>query len=668
MENLKKDNILIEENQNKAPDSQKASKTKKRKKKKRGFFGTLNYLADCISKALQNGILGFLFVDLYIKLNNIWKRSFIYQFVVKIRRRVRSRNMIAHLYESTPINRVISRIGKWLINTPIRAFGVIMLSFACSSLVMGLLIYYTNINTRSGDFQSTLITSGIIAFLSLPLIFSRRKVSRFLLESRLGKYIVHQLLCLDESKLEIDPSIPGGEYLGSFEIGMLVGFATLFIEPWIIALATIICLSVAMVMCFPEIGVMMIFVAIPFTAHAWPLLIMIAVVFASFLFKFIRGKRIMRFELIDAMVLLFGLMLVASCFYTLGGIDSILRACAYLGLLGVYFLIVNLYIRKTWISRGFRVVCAITGIMSVFAILQGGLKDPAWEDASVYSDAHARIASFFDNPNLLGVFLIIVLPFALANVLKAEKILEKSFYSICFGVIAVAVIFTYSRSAWLGMLVGLVIFFLTYSFRTLWGVLITGAISAPVLYYLLPEDMLTRFLSIFNPNYADSSIEYRRKIWDTVILELKNHIFGIGVGESAFWTVFPQYAENTSTPVWHSHSLYLQILLELGIIGIIIFAIIMLMFSQKCFGSIKQRRRGEPSRALIAAGLASISGVLVAGLVDHAWFNNRVFLTFWIVLALTIALTKMNEREDLKAIEAARVDSNSRSAELDLQY
>lgn len=675
MNNLEKDKDLneeIQENQTKQSDTPPQKKSRKRKKVQRGFFGTLIYIADCISKAIQNGILGFLFVDLYIKLNDLWKRSFIYQFFAKLRRKARSRAMIAHLYESTPINRVISRIGKLFINTYMRALGVGIFSFACSSVIMELLIYYTDINTRKGDLTLTLTTSAIVAVISLPMLISRRKIGESLLESRLGKYIVHQLLSLDESKLEIDKSIVGGGYLGVFEIGMIIGFVTLFIDPWIMVCTTVILLSVVIVMCFPEIGLMMILVAIPLTGHAWPLLIMIAIVFISFLFKFIRGKRIMRFELIDVFVVLFGLIIIASCFYTEGGIDSILRACAYLGLMSIYFIIVNIYIRKTWISRAFRLVCIITTIMSVFAIAHGGLQDPSWMDATVYSNIHSRIALFFDNPNLLGVYLITVLPFALANLMREKKVIEKSFYAICFGVITVAVIFTYSRSAWLGMIVGLIIFFLTYNFRNLWGVLITASISLPALYYLLPRDMVNRFIytfiGIFNPEYRDSSMSYRIDIWDTVIPKIKDHLLGIGIGEHAFWNVFPQYAESGATPVWHSHNLYLQIILELGIVGIIMFAILMFMFSQKCFGVIKQRQRGEESRALISAGLASISGALVAGLADHVWFNNRVFLIFWIVFALTIALTKMNEREQLKAQEAARVDRNSRSAEIDLQY
>jgi uncharacterized membrane protein len=69
---------------------------------------------------------------------------------------------------------------------------------------------------------------------------------------------------------------------------------------------------------------------------------------------------------------------------------------------------------------------------------------------------------------------------------------------------------------------------------------------------------------------------------------------------------------------------------------------------------------------MIAAGIASITGALVVGLTDHIWYNYRVFLIFWVVMALTVALTKINERE--KAKREANEINNSRSSDLDIYF
>ena len=96
------------------------------------------------------------------------------------------------------------------------------------------------------------------------------------------------------------------------------------------------------------------------------------------------------------------------------------------------------------------------------------------------------------------------------------------------------------------------------------------------------------------------------------------------------------------------------------------FFIIIFMFTQKCFSSIKERQKGAKSRLMISAGYASVCGALVMGLTDHLFYNYRVFLIFWILIGLTVSLTKINERESLKIREALRVNSNSRSADLDI--
>ena len=45
------------------------------------------------------------------------------------------------------------------------------------------------------------------------------------------------------------------------------------------------------------------------------------------------------------------------------------------------------------------------------------------------------------------------------------------------------------------------------------------------------------------------------------------------------------------------------------------------------------------------------------GLTDHIWYNYRVFLVFWAVLALSIALIKINDKERAKEIAANENES-----------
>ena len=65
---------------------------------------------------------------------------------------------------------------------------------------------------------------------------------------------------------------------------------------------------------------------------------------------------------------------------------------------------------------------------------------------------------------------------------------------------------------------------------------------------------------------------------------------------------------------------------------------------------------------MIIAGLSTISGALIMGFTDNIWYNYRVFVIFWIVVALTVSLAKNNVRER----ESTRIISNMTSADIEI--
>ncbi|MBR5173339.1 MAG: hypothetical protein IKW16_00155 [Clostridia bacterium] len=203
------------------------------------------------------------------------------------------------------------------------------------------------------NIQPMVLTSIIIALCSLPLTVSKKRVGEALLSGKLSGFIIHQILSMDESKLEVEESAPTGSYLVAFEIAMFLGFTTYFINPLIIVGIVFLIIAFAVIMCFPELGIMSVMLLLPFVNvlenPSLTLLFLLIFTMLAFLSKFIRGKRIMRFELIDICVLAWGFILVVGGLITQGGKSSLFSALMYCGFLCVYFLIINSYIGKTWI-------------------------------------------------------------------------------------------------------------------------------------------------------------------------------------------------------------------------------------------------------------------------------------------------------------------------------
>lgn len=125
---------------------------------------------------------------------------------------------------------------------------------------------------------------------------------------------------------------------------------------------------------------------------------------------------------------------------------------------------------------------------------------------------------------------------------------------------------------------------------------------------------------------------------------LKEHPWGIGLGQNAFSSYYPRYALSGIETVVHTHRLDLQILSELGLSGMIIFAVLLLFFlCALCKGCriLEGRERGE----FLGAGCAVI-GALIMGCFDHIWYQKSLFFLFWTVFALFFAVLKIKRTED----------------------
>ncbi len=137
---------------------------------------------------------------------------------------------------------------------------------------------------------------------------------------------------------------------------------------------------------------------------------------------------------------------------------------------------------------------------------------------------------------------------------------------------------------------------------------------------------------------------------------------GIGVGESAFGYVYPMYTYAGMESAPHSHSIYLQITLEIGIVGIAVFLFAFFLFSQGSFEYAK-RSSDKRSKLMAAAGFCGIISALVQGCADYIWYNYRVFFIFWVVVGIVCAYRRIGYDTE----EISRIKTDENSAQLDIK-
>ena len=272
-------------------------------------------------------------------------------------------------------------------------------------------------------------------------------------------------------------------------------------------------------------------------------------------------------------------------------------------------------------------------LVSLYGIYQQFYGDNighSWIDEDMFSDIKVRVYSTFENPNVLGEYLIMLIPLCGAIIYGAKKWISKLFY---FGVMClsgVCLIFTQSRGCWVGIMLAAVIFAFLIDKR----LVIVGIIGLMFVPSVLPQSIVNRFTSI--GNMADSSTSYRVHIWLGTLRMLKQFWWnGIGMGTEAFNRVYPIYSYNAVTAL-HSHNLYLQLLTETGIGGVISFAMVMLTSLKKIIVGYTADKKSIHG-FLCGAVIAGLFGFLLQGMFDYSFYNYRVFAIFWIYIALGIA-------------------------------
>lgn len=226
-----------------------------------------------------------------------------------------------------------------------------------------------------------------------------------------------------------------------------------------------------------------------------------------------------------------------------------------------------------------------------------------------------RITSVFEYPNAFALYLAPLLLFFLTLFARGYDLGKKYWVFIGLTAMSFAVVLTYSRGAWLGIIAGLVVLSLRQTGVSLkhWR-----AITIVCLLVLSPI-LFSRFKSTFNDGSSSERIELYKAAVNKIMQEplLGNGLYGFRTTlESSTYT-----GEILNYP----HNIILNFWVELGILGVISFSLLVL-FSIREYWI-------HPTTLKFAAGLFLL--VLVThGMVDAPYFKNDLSILFWFILSL----------------------------------
>lgn len=593
-----------------------------------GLFGRFFTSYDRLEQCFDGSVAGF------VSGAHVGKKTFFNQIRRKISLAIDKSVLIARL----------ERIPEHMLGLNMRMYGTFFLVFGFYSVGMALLKYVIVGDLVDAD---AFIAGALMVVIAIPMLFVKKSLAWVLRKSAVCHLIFVRLLRIHEDKFYLRKERDNSKYSIALVLGMLLGMATYVVSPVNLIGLGVMLIAIGMVLSLPEVGIMGMLATIPFlSAFHHPTLLLASGVFltlVSYFVKYLRGKRTMRYGFISVFVALFSGVVLLGGVVSIGGVASLESALVYFIILQVFNLVINLF-RTRDDCRHALSVMAVSGIVAAwYGVIQYllGRTTQNWIDTEMFAYIEGRATSFFDNPNVFGTYLILLLPFVFVFVLYSVGAKKKFLSLFSVAVSIVALVWTWSRGAWLGAMAGAVIFFLIFSYKTI-RLMMAGTLCLPLIGSVLPQSVVDRFLSI--GNMGDSSTYYRVYTWRGVMRMLRQVWFsGVGVGQAAFEQVYPlfAYAGMQATP--HAHNLLMHIMGETGIAGVLVLTVVIVLFAQLCISSIV--KLGGEERMTVAAGLCGIVSTLVMGLADNIWYNYRVFFAFWCVMALTVAYISAIQRE-----------------------
>lgn len=265
---------------------------------------------------------------------------------------------------------------------------------------------------------------------------------------------------------------------------------------------------------------------------------------------------------------------------------------------------------------------------------------PAGWVSQTEEGVRTRVYSLTGSPNIMGSLLVLFAPMAAGLAYYCKKMWVKVLAIGVTGMMCLCCIFTFSKGAWGGLAVAVVVFaiFLDRRLIALMAVAGAGALIA------IPS-IANRITYMFTADYMEASQRAGRMVrWETGLnlLHESNPWLGFGLGRFGGAVAMQnKIIEETDTfEYFYMDNYYLKTLVEMGYIGLIFFIILLIGMVLWCLRSIGRTNfnQTDRTRVLAVSMFAGMCGVLV-----HCYFENifevpYMMAYFWSMAAAILYL------------------------------
>lgn len=280
-------------------------------------------------------------------------------------------------------------------------------------------------------------------------------------------------------------------------------------------------------------------------------------------------------------------------------------------------------------------ICALGIYQIVFGNMMAG-----FHGFAVVIANSGRFSGPLGDANFFACIIVFTIPLALFQLLNARNALTGLGWAIVSGLLIAGLLATQSRGGLIGLAVALLVLGTGLTLRQVLSFGVIGVVTVLLVATVASDELIQRFATILgtvSEGELDTSTEGRLASWQVALELFKEHpVLGVGIGN------FNSYYQNMALELGlifrgegrSTHSLYLEILTEQGLVGLLLMGAILFVAARSIIGAVRFANGiGEVrlARHLTAFG-AGLAGYLAA-----MTFLQDSFPRFlWLVIAVAL--------------------------------
>lgn len=550
------------------------------------------------------------------------------------------KRIVARAFDRSTILNAISGVMKLLPLIQIRTIGLFAFCFGAFTSISSL------IGSRmSGDILTdpNLILGLTAAVIGALLSISQKSCYQAVRESRIASIILFRLLGLktSDSLLQSKPIILN--HWGII-LGLSSGLLGLFIGPHTVLSVPFVFLTFYTLLCSPESGVVLIFLLLPVLSENKLAALSLFVGF-SYLLKLLRGKRTFKLNFVCLSVLAFAVSLFIGGVASVTPAESFKTAIILLSLIASYFVTVNTVKTAVWVRRccsaillsfGFTLITGLTGKLAS-AFSGRGV-------TSLIALLPSDVTSLFSFNSVLTVMCVAFLPFLLIGAFMNRTEGSRFIYFCGIAVSLYCIVAGHSFGALISAIFSAALLLLIVK-KSSFGAVAATAVALPTILSLLPSPILKSIADTVGLSSVISGLS-SEPTSSTAKMIRSTILGGIGLGDEALKRVYPIFSESSSHSIQGYGSLYTALTVSLGIVGTLIFAVLIITLLRLFFSYLGRSKDDVPYlRYTSVAAFTSVISLTVMGITDNIFSEPTVFALFFLLTAITVSTVSVADSE-----------------------